>query len=113
MTASTSASCFLFIGGGVASTDAAALATAAAGVCSPTLSAPASRSVGQKRGQSRPFRRPQLLLKPKATDFVVVLKCRTQLSLAAVFPENGTGRALIAHLGATANRLVTVVLVRE
>ncbi|KAH7970486.1 hypothetical protein HPB49_008044 [Dermacentor silvarum] len=50
---------------------------------------------------------------PKATDFVVVLKPRTQLSLATVFPENGAGRALIAHLGETATRLVTVVMVRE
>ncbi|KAH9365358.1 hypothetical protein HPB48_017490 [Haemaphysalis longicornis] len=41
------------------------------------------------------------LPKPKATDFVVVLKPRTQLSLANAFPENGAGRALIAHLGAT------------
>ncbi|KAH6932859.1 hypothetical protein HPB50_010419 [Hyalomma asiaticum] len=96
-----------------ASTDAASLATADAGVCSPTLSPPASRSAGQKRGKNRPLWRPQPLPKPKATDFVVVLKCRTQLSLAAVFPENGAGRALIAHLGAPATRLVTVVLVRE
>ncbi|KAH6928001.1 hypothetical protein HPB50_010559 [Hyalomma asiaticum] len=96
-----------------ASTDAASLATADAGVCSPTLSPPAPRSAGQKRGKTRPLWRPQPLPKPKATDFVVVLKCRTQLSLAAVFPENGAGRALIAHLGATATRLVTVVLVRE
>ncbi|KAH6926592.1 hypothetical protein HPB50_019835 [Hyalomma asiaticum] len=96
-----------------ASTDAASLATADAGVCSPILSPPASRSAGQKRGKNRPLWTPQPLPKPKATDFVVVLKCRTQLSLAAVFPENGAGRALIAHLGATATRLVTVVLVRE
>ncbi|KAH6927235.1 hypothetical protein HPB50_001111 [Hyalomma asiaticum] len=52
-------------------------------------------------------------VEPKGTDFVVLLKCRTQLYLAAVFPENGAGRALIAHLGATASRLVTIVLVRE
>ncbi|KAH6928793.1 hypothetical protein HPB50_019525 [Hyalomma asiaticum] len=96
-----------------ASTDAASLATADAGVCSPTVSPPESRSAGQKRGQNRPLWRPQPLPKPKATDFVVVLKCRTQLSLAAVSPEKGGGRALIDHLGATATRLVTVVLVRE
>ncbi|KAH6941969.1 hypothetical protein HPB50_026063 [Hyalomma asiaticum] len=95
-----------------ASTDAASLATADAGVCSPTLSPPASRSAGQKRGKNRPLWRPQALPKPKATDFVV-LKCRTQLSLIAVFLENGAGRAFIARLGATATRLVTVVLVRE
>ncbi|KAH9360233.1 hypothetical protein HPB48_001602 [Haemaphysalis longicornis] len=46
-------------------------------------------------------------------DFVGVLKPRTPLSLADAFPENGAGRALIAHLGVTATRLVTVVMVRE
>ncbi|KAH7941768.1 hypothetical protein HPB49_017212 [Dermacentor silvarum] len=49
----------------------------------------------------------------EATDFVVVLKPRTELSLATVFPENGAGRALIAHLGAIATRLVTVVMFRH
>ncbi|KAH7936987.1 hypothetical protein HPB49_006990 [Dermacentor silvarum] len=68
---------------------------------------------GPQQGKKRPLWQPQPLPKPKATDFVVVLKPRTQLSLATVFPENGAGRALIAHLGATATRLVTVVMVRE
>ncbi|KAH8026836.1 hypothetical protein HPB51_025576 [Rhipicephalus microplus] len=53
------------------------------------------------------------MAKPKATDFVVVLKPLAQLSLADAFPENGAGRALIAHLGATATWLVTFVMVRE
>ncbi|KAH9366905.1 hypothetical protein HPB48_022249 [Haemaphysalis longicornis] len=85
-----------------ASTDAASLATAAdpdADACSSTISPPATRSAGPQRGK-------------RATDFVVVLKPRTQLSLANAFPENGAGRALIAHLGATATRLVTVVMVK-
>ncbi|KAH8038495.1 hypothetical protein HPB51_001668 [Rhipicephalus microplus] len=51
--------------------------------------------------------------KKDVPDHVVVLKARTQLSLTAVFPENGAGSALIAHLGANANRLVTVVMVQD
>lgn len=94
-----------------ASPDAAA--DAEARTCSPTLVSPAPRSAGPQQGKKRPLWQPQPLPKPKATDFVVVLKPRTQLSLATVFPENGAGRALIAHLGATATRLVTVVMVRE
>ncbi|KAH9371728.1 hypothetical protein HPB48_015414 [Haemaphysalis longicornis] len=99
-----------------ASTNAASLATAAdpdADACSSTISPPAKRSAGPQRGNKRFLWHPQHLPKPKATDFVVVLKPRTQLSLANGFPENGAGRALIAHLGATATRLVTVVMVRE
>ncbi|KAH8020521.1 hypothetical protein HPB51_002470 [Rhipicephalus microplus] len=72
-----------------ASADAAPLAAAAnadASACSPT---------------------------PKATDFVIVLKPRTRLSLADAFHENGAGRALIAHFGVTATRLITVVMVWE
>ncbi|KAH7955122.1 hypothetical protein HPB49_024610 [Dermacentor silvarum] len=94
-----------------ASPDAAA--DAEARTCSPTLAPPAPRSAGPQQGKKRPLWQPQPLPKPKATDFVVVLKPRTQLSLATVFPENGVDRALIAHLGATATRLVTVVMVRE
>ncbi|KAH6929538.1 hypothetical protein HPB50_002620 [Hyalomma asiaticum] len=88
-----------------ASTDAASLATADVGVMLSNSLAACVALRGPEAGEKQAF--------PKATDFVVVLKCRTQLSLAAVFPENGAGRALIAHLGATATRLVTVVLVRE
>ncbi|KAH7952939.1 hypothetical protein HPB49_002963 [Dermacentor silvarum] len=98
-------------GGFAASPDAAA--DAEARTCSPTLAPPAPRSAGPQQGKKRPLWQPQPLPNPKATDFVVVLKPRTQLSLATVFPENGAGRALIAHLGATATRLVTVVMVRE
>ncbi|KAH7973623.1 hypothetical protein HPB49_003462 [Dermacentor silvarum] len=94
-----------------ASPDAAA--DAEARTCSPTLAPPAPRSAGPQQGKKRPLWQPQPLPKPKATDFVVVLKPRTELSLATVFPENGAGRALIAHLGAIATRLVTVVMVRE
>ncbi|KAH7942558.1 hypothetical protein HPB49_025188 [Dermacentor silvarum] len=99
-----------------ASTNAAspdAAADAEARTCSPTFAPPAPRSAGPQQGKKRPLWQPQPLPKPKATDFVIVLKPRTQLSLATVFPENGAGRALIAHLGATATRLVTVVIVRE
>ncbi|KAH9359877.1 hypothetical protein HPB48_014411 [Haemaphysalis longicornis] len=99
-----------------ASTDAASQATAAdpdADACSSTISPPATRSAGPQRGDEEVLWHPQPLPKPKATDFVVVLKPRTQLSLANAFPENGAGRALIAHLGATATRLVTVVMVQE
>ncbi|KAH9368295.1 hypothetical protein HPB48_008039 [Haemaphysalis longicornis] len=99
-----------------ASTDAASVAMAAdpdAGACSSTISPPATHSAGPQRGNKRFLWHPQPLPKPKATDFVVVLKPRTQLSLADAFPENGAGRALIAHLGATATRLVTFVMVRE
>ncbi|XP_037505884.1 uncharacterized protein LOC119382246 [Rhipicephalus sanguineus] len=74
---------------------------------------PAPRSAGPQQGKKRPSWQPQPLPKPKATDFVVVIKPRTQLSLTAVFPENGAGSALIAHLGANANQMVTVVMVRE
>ncbi|KAH9384822.1 hypothetical protein HPB48_026844 [Haemaphysalis longicornis] len=99
-----------------ASTDAASLATAAdpdAGACSSTISPPATRSACPQQGNKRFLCHPQPLPKPKATEFVVVLKPRTQLSLADAFPEDWVGRALIAHLGATATRLVTVVMVRE
>ncbi|KAH7979905.1 hypothetical protein HPB49_011871 [Dermacentor silvarum] len=94
-----------------ASPDAAA--DAEARTCFPTVAPPAPRSAGPQQGKKRPLWQPQPLPKPKATDFVVILKPRTQLSLATVFPENGAGRALIAHLGATATRLVTVGMVRE
>ncbi|KAH7973622.1 hypothetical protein HPB49_003461 [Dermacentor silvarum] len=94
-----------------ASPDAAA--DAEARTCSPTLAPPAPRSAGPQQGKKRPLWQPQPLPKPKATDFVVVLKPRTELSLATVFPENGAGRALIAHLGAIATRLVTVVMFRH
>ncbi|KAH8021751.1 hypothetical protein HPB51_016815 [Rhipicephalus microplus] len=100
----------------VASANAASLVAAAdadAGTCSSTLSPPATRSVCLQRGHKRPVWQPQVLPKPKAMDFVVVLKPRTQLSLTAVFLENGAGSALIAHLGATAKRLVTLVMVRD
>ncbi|KAH7934062.1 hypothetical protein HPB49_020943 [Dermacentor silvarum] len=90
-----------------------AAADAEARTCSPTLAPPAPRSAGPQQGKKRPLWQPQPLPKPKATDFVVVLKPRTQLTLATVFPENGTGRALIAHLAVAATRLVTVVMVRE
>ncbi|KAH7949565.1 hypothetical protein HPB49_012251 [Dermacentor silvarum] len=70
--------------------------------------APRARSRGRSGlcGNLNPYR-------SRKQDLVVVLKPWTQLSLATVFPENGAGRALIAHLGATATRLVTVVMVRE
>ncbi|KAH7948924.1 hypothetical protein HPB49_003499 [Dermacentor silvarum] len=68
---------------------------------------------GPAAGEEAALWQPQRLPKPKATDFVVVLKPREQLSLATIFPENSAGRALIAHLGATATRLVTGVMVRE
>ncbi|KAH6942153.1 hypothetical protein HPB50_001500 [Hyalomma asiaticum] len=71
------------------STDAASLATADAGVCSPTLSPPAPRSAGQKRGKTGPLWRPQPLPKPKATDFVVVLKCRTHCPSPPFSPRTG------------------------
>lgn len=80
---------------------------------SSTLPPPAPRSAGPQQGRRRPSWQPRPLPKPKETDFVVVLKARTQLSLTAVFPENGAGSALIAHLGANANRLVTVVMVQD
>ncbi|KAH8041265.1 hypothetical protein HPB51_014413 [Rhipicephalus microplus] len=98
------------------SADAASLAAAAnadASVCSPTFSLPVTRSVGSQRGHRKPLWRPQHLPKPKATEFVVVLKPRTQLSLADAFPDNGARRALIAHLGTTATRLITVEMLRE
>lgn len=88
-----------------------AAAVDAADRSSYTLPPPAPRSAGPQQGKKRPSWQPQPL--PKATDFVAVLKPRTQLSLTAVFPENGAGSALIAHLGANANRLVTVVMVRD
>ncbi|KAH9368560.1 hypothetical protein HPB48_020931 [Haemaphysalis longicornis] len=99
-----------------ASTDAASLATAAdpdAEACTSTISPPATRSAGPQRGHKRILWHPQPLPKPKPMDSVVVLKPQTQLSLANTFPENGAGRALVAHLGATVTRLVTVVMVRE
>ncbi|KAH8026664.1 hypothetical protein HPB51_023682 [Rhipicephalus microplus] len=100
----------------VASANAASLAAAAdadAGACSSTLSPPATCSAGLQRGHKRPVWQPQPLLKPKATDFVVVLKPRIQLSLAAIFLENGAGSALIAHLGVIAKRLVTIVILQD
>ncbi|KAH8008788.1 hypothetical protein HPB51_004178 [Rhipicephalus microplus] len=100
----------------VASANAASLAAAAdadAGACSSTLSPPATCSAGLQRGHKRPVWQPQPLPKPKATDFVVVLKPRAQLSLAAVFLENGACSTPIAHVGVTAKRLVTVVMVRD
>ncbi|KAH9377095.1 hypothetical protein HPB48_019206 [Haemaphysalis longicornis] len=100
----------------VASADARSLAAAAdadSGACSSTISPPATGSAGPQRRPKRPLWHPQPLPKPKATDSVVVLKPRTQASLADAFPENGAGRALIAHIGATATRLVTVVMLRE
>ncbi|KAH7978571.1 hypothetical protein HPB49_005936 [Dermacentor silvarum] len=72
---------------------------------------PATRSAGPQQGKKKPTWQP--LPKPKTTDFIVVLKPRTRLSLTAVFPENGAGSALIAHLGANANQLVTVVMARD
>ncbi|KAH8026680.1 hypothetical protein HPB51_024176 [Rhipicephalus microplus] len=100
----------------VASANAASLTAAAdadAGACSSTLSPPVTRSTGLQRGHKRPKWQLQPLLKPKATDFVIVLKPRTQRSLAAVIYENGAGSALIAHLRATAKHLVNVVMVRH
>ncbi|KAH9379096.1 hypothetical protein HPB48_004455 [Haemaphysalis longicornis] len=100
----------------VASSDAASLATAAVADAegySSTILLSVTRSAGPQRGHKRFLWHPQPLPKPKATDFVVVLKPRTHLSLANAFPENGAGRVLIAHLGATATRLVTIVTVRE
>ncbi|KAH7965622.1 hypothetical protein HPB49_009001 [Dermacentor silvarum] len=67
------------------------------------VTAASAKAQGKKQP---PSWQPQPLPKPKATDFVVVLKPRTQLSLATVFPKNGADRALIPHLGATATRLV-------
>ncbi|KAH9372288.1 hypothetical protein HPB48_015636 [Haemaphysalis longicornis] len=96
----------------VDSTDAASFSKAAdpeAGACSSTISPPATRYACAQWGHKMFLWHPQPLPKPKATDFVVVLKARTQLSLSDAFPENGAGRALIANLGATATRLVTVV----
>ncbi|KAH7932987.1 hypothetical protein HPB49_006209 [Dermacentor silvarum] len=96
-----------------ASGAAIAAADAAAQTCSTTLQPPAMRSAGPQQGKKKPTWQPLPLPKPKTTDFVVVLKPRTRLSLTAVFPENGAGSALIAHLGANANRLVTVVMARD
>ncbi|KAH7970498.1 hypothetical protein HPB49_008211 [Dermacentor silvarum] len=96
-----------------ASGAAIAAADAAAQTCSTTLPPPATRSAGPQQGKKKPTWQPLPLPKPKTTDFVVVLKPRTRLSLTAVFPENGAGSALIAHLGANANRLVTVVMARD
>ncbi|KAH8034805.1 hypothetical protein HPB51_002974 [Rhipicephalus microplus] len=78
-----------------------------------SLSLPATHSVVSKRGHRKPLWWRQPLPKQKATDFVVVLKPWTQLSIADAFPENGAGRALIVYLAATATRLITVVMVRE
>ncbi|KAH7934880.1 hypothetical protein HPB52_001744 [Rhipicephalus sanguineus] len=82
-----------------ASANAASPAAAvdAADRSSSTLPPPAQRSAGPQQGKKRPTWQPQPLPKPKATDFVV----------------NGAGSALIAHLGVNANRLVTVVMVRD
>ncbi|KAH6921957.1 hypothetical protein HPB50_006905 [Hyalomma asiaticum] len=78
-----------------------ALMTASTDVASAVqLSPPASHSAGRKRGKNRPLWRPQPLLKPKATDFVVLLKCRAQLSLAAVCPRTGP----VAHSLPTSER---------
>ncbi|XP_037555669.1 uncharacterized protein LOC119432544 [Dermacentor silvarum] len=96
-----------------ASGAAIAAADAAAQTCSTTLPPPATRSAGPQQGKKKPTWQPLPLPKPKTTDFVVVLKPRTRLSLTAVFPVNGAGSALIAHLGANANRLVTVVMARD
>ncbi|KAH7934088.1 hypothetical protein HPB49_021403 [Dermacentor silvarum] len=96
-----------------ASGAAIAAADAAPQTCSTTLSPPATRSAGPQQGKKKPTWQPLPLPKPKTTDFVVVLKPRTRLSLTALFPENGAGSALIAHLGANANRLVTVVMARD
>ncbi|KAH8022578.1 hypothetical protein HPB51_000584 [Rhipicephalus microplus] len=52
----------------------------------------------------------QLLPKPKALDFVVVLRPRTQLFIVDTFSENEAGRALLALFGATATWLITVVM---
>ncbi|KAH7945774.1 hypothetical protein HPB49_015355 [Dermacentor silvarum] len=97
-------------------TSPTAAADAEARTCSSTL-APIERCMyapySRRQGKKRPFWQPQPLPKPKATDFVVVLKTRMQLALATVLPENGAGRALISHLGATATRLVMVGMVRE
>ncbi|KAH6938183.1 hypothetical protein HPB50_007355 [Hyalomma asiaticum] len=66
-----------------------------------------------KRGKNWPLWRPQ----PSAEAESNGLRRCAQMPNSAVprrrFPENGAGRALIAHLGATATRLVTFVLVRE
>ncbi|KAH7934546.1 hypothetical protein HPB51_029088 [Rhipicephalus microplus] len=100
----------------VASANAASLAAAFeddAGACCSTISPPATRSTGLQRRYKRPVWQPQPLPKPKAMDFVIVLKPRTQLFLTAVFLKNGTGSLFIAHLGVTAKRLVTVVIVRD
>ncbi|KAH7979750.1 hypothetical protein HPB49_010809 [Dermacentor silvarum] len=94
-----------------ASGAAIAAADAAAQTCCTTLPSPATRSAGPQQGKKKPTWQP--LPKPKTTDFIVVLKPRTRLSLTAVFPENGAGSALIAHLGANANQLVTVVMARD
>ncbi|KAH7949910.1 hypothetical protein HPB49_016800 [Dermacentor silvarum] len=91
----------------------AAAADAEARTCSSILAPPAPRSAGPQQGKKRPLWQPKPLPKPKATHFVVVLKPRTQFSLATICPENGAGRGLIAHLSATATRLVTVVMVQE
>ncbi|KAH7936795.1 hypothetical protein HPB49_004464 [Dermacentor silvarum] len=96
-----------------ASGAAIAAADAAAQTCSTTLPPPATPSAGPQQGKKKPTWQPLPLPKPKTTDFVVVLKPRTRLSLTAVFPENGAGSALIAHLAANANRLVTVVMARD
>ncbi|KAH9372039.1 hypothetical protein HPB48_012763 [Haemaphysalis longicornis] len=99
-----------------ASTDAASLAAASdadAGACSSTISPPARHSAGPQRGHKRSLWQPQPLPKPKETDFVIVLRSRTQLFHADAFPEHGAGRALIAHLGVSATRLITAVMLRE
>ncbi|KAH8033903.1 hypothetical protein HPB51_017353 [Rhipicephalus microplus] len=91
----------------------AAAANAGASAYSPTLSLPATCYVDPQRRRPKPVWRPRPLLKQKAANFVVVLEPRAQLFLANASPENGAGRALIAHLGVTATRLITVVMVRE
>ncbi|KAH8027761.1 hypothetical protein HPB51_009428 [Rhipicephalus microplus] len=99
-----------------ASADAASLAAAAnadASACSPTLWLPATPVLGPQQGHPKALQRPQPLPKSKATDFVVVLKPRAQLSLADTFHENGTRRVLIAQLGVTATWLITIVIMWE
>lgn len=100
----------------VASANAGSLIAAAdadADASSSTFSPPATRSAGLHRGHNMPVWQPQPLPKPKATDFIVELKPGAQLSLAVVFLENWASSMLIAHLGATAKRLVTVVVVQD